>query len=89
MPYLKGVHLSLELWQPNHDTGGWKYTRKQWLEILEEAAWGNYKENISPDVPDEVAAVLRLYTNLMALNALLESEMPPPRLIQGQQWDQI
>eukprot|EP00957_Ditylum_brightwellii_P042249 3199336-Ditylum_brightwellii.AAC.1 len=80
-PYLKDVHLTLESWQPNSDAGRWKYTRKQWLDILEEAAWDDYKRDISPDAPDEVAAVPMLYTNLMALNHLSESETPPPRLL--------
>eukprot|EP00957_Ditylum_brightwellii_P206086 15346751-Ditylum_brightwellii.AAC.1 len=49
-----------------------KYTRKQWLELFEDADWEENKEDNSLDAPDKVVAVLRLYTNLMTLNALSE-----------------
>eukprot|EP00957_Ditylum_brightwellii_P092760 7062738-Ditylum_brightwellii.AAC.1 len=36
VPHLKGIHLTFESWRPDQDQEGWKYTQKQWLEILED-----------------------------------------------------
>eukprot|EP00957_Ditylum_brightwellii_P119590 9124478-Ditylum_brightwellii.AAC.1 len=83
MPCLKGIHLTLESWQPDWDVERWKYTRKEWLEILGDAAWGDNKEANLQDTPSKVEAVPRLLTDLLALKTLSESVTPLLRLIRG------
>eukprot|EP00957_Ditylum_brightwellii_P137033 10448584-Ditylum_brightwellii.AAC.1 len=59
----------------------WKYTRKQWLEILEGADWDAHEEADTLNAPSQIKAVLRLIRNLLALKKLSVSETPPPRLV--------
>eukprot|EP00957_Ditylum_brightwellii_P087825 6688368-Ditylum_brightwellii.AAC.1 len=82
-PYLKGVHLMLESWRPNRDVDGWKFSKKQWLEILEEADWNTYEESGTQNAPDYVKAVPRLGSDLEALHTLSKSETPSHCLVRG------
>ena len=33
MPYLKGVHLTLEIWRPNRDPQGWNLPKNDWARL--------------------------------------------------------
>ena len=33
VPYLKGFHLALETWRPDHDQDGWKLPANEWIRI--------------------------------------------------------
>eukprot|EP00957_Ditylum_brightwellii_P128682 9816024-Ditylum_brightwellii.AAC.1 len=35
VPYLKGIHLTLESWQPDRDDKDWKLSSKVWGELID------------------------------------------------------
>jgi hypothetical protein len=69
IPYLKGLHLTIDSWQPNRDADGWK---------LPTAPGGTWN---TPDTPDEapakVRAVGRLKQDLRVLEMLMQPLQPP------------
>eukprot|EP00957_Ditylum_brightwellii_P079640 6055999-Ditylum_brightwellii.AAC.1 len=65
VPYLKGVHLTLELWRLNQDAHGWKYSDKEWL-ALRLYINTNQADDVS-NVPVTVHASPRLVSDLKAL----------------------
>ena len=90
IPYMKGLHLTIDFWRPNRDEEGWKQVpQKGRLIKLEEseidcdddegAKWViGYDE-----APSEVQAVPRLAMDMKALKALFGSELPPVRIVRS------
>ena len=91
VPYLKGIHLTLDSWRSGRDKDGWKImgnTRR----ISEEE-----KENFTSETftssafftnselkpPKRVMPVPRLIHDLRVLNEFFESEVPPWRFVRG------
>lgn len=71
VPFLKGIHLTLDGWRPNRDVDGWKM---QNVKRLREE---------SRDPPERVKPVNRLGADLWALSQLMDSEKPPKRRIRS------
>eukprot|EP00957_Ditylum_brightwellii_P176464 13438361-Ditylum_brightwellii.AAC.1 len=75
VPYLKGVHLTLELWRKKQDIYGWKYSDKEWLALrihinIDQA-------DKSSNGPETVHATPRLVSDLEALSELTNYENLP------------
>lgn len=97
VPYLKGIHNVLESWRKGRDEDGWKFSSKEWKELLTEL--GEYKkeggdwENVKRDylartegkAPAKVdsTAVKRLKCDLDTLKKYFNSSLPPKRLVRG------
>ena len=75
IPYLKGLHLTIDGWRDNRDLDGWK-------EATSYHAHGS-KLNIKTDHPLSVKPVPRLINDLKALERLTESRTAPIVLIQS------
>eukprot|EP00957_Ditylum_brightwellii_P079133 6018303-Ditylum_brightwellii.AAC.1 len=80
-PHLKGVHLTLESWHPDRDVEGLKYTRKQWLDTLEDL--DPETKLVKEDAPELVNSVPQLCNDLYVLKALSEANVPPLRPLRG------
>lgn len=85
VPYLKGIHATIDSWRPNRNVDGWKYPgpRDQWAEeigVLDtETKFGLIELETSE--PDYVFPVPRLQTDLRSLLALTDWEQPPHRIV--------
>jgi hypothetical protein len=80
IPYLKGIHLTLDSWCPNRDDDGWKITN-----TLEEKFTKAGMSGMIP--PDRVKPAKRLYDDLVALRFLAEAEEPPRSLVRPMKID--
>ena len=95
VPYLKGIHHTLESWRIGRDEDGWKFSRAQWEDLLEgegESVEGTaeleelkmkYKNSHLQEAPAKVQAVRRLMQDLESLAVLFEGDLPTKRLIRG------
>ena len=82
VPFLKGIHLTLDSWRPKRNTNGWKMTNREWSEYihksLREGQDMDYlSELLEKEAPSSVTAVPRLFNDLKALWAIFERETPP------------
>ncbi|CAJ1926900.1 unnamed protein product [Cylindrotheca closterium] len=73
VPYLKGIHLTLDAWRPGRDDEGWKSIGYK----------GEAPTPSSQDAPEYVKGVPRLKDDLAALSALTASESPPIRRVRS------
>ncbi|CAJ1960069.1 unnamed protein product [Cylindrotheca closterium] len=73
VPYLKGIHLTLDAWRPGRDDEGWKSIGYK----------GESPTPTSQDAPEYVKPVPRLKDDLAALSALTASESPPIRRVRS------
>ena len=76
IPYLKGVHLTIDGWQKGRNAEGWRLRGKA---LLAAVAEGKVTLEEPDDAPDTVRAVPRLEQDIKALAALVESDEPPVR----------
>ena len=70
-PYLKGVHLSLDVWRGGRDKDGWKKSRRELSQMISDSEgvnefWGDLEAS------KDVTLVHRLLNNLFTLEFLLE-----------------
>ena len=79
VPYLKGIHLTLDSWREGRDEDGWAVMRKNDL-------GGRLGEDVgteappAPGAPDVVKAAKRLRFDLNALMSLFAAETPAIRM---------
>jgi hypothetical protein len=73
VPFLKGIHQTLEMWRPNRDEDGWKIVRPASQKVAVEHG----------DPPKFVCAAPRLASDMEALQLLFSSVAPPRRKIRG------
>ena len=73
VPFLKGIHQTLEMWRPNRDEDGWK--------IVRPASQLGPSEHGDP--PKFVNAAPRLANDMEALRFLFSSKEPPRRKVRG------
>ena len=85
-PFMKGIYLTLNAWRPQRDSEGWRLSDKKWKRVLfERHARGTLSNgelidelgDIDPKGPEEVKAVIRLETDLAAINEILSPEVAP------------
>lgn len=69
LPYLKGLHLTIDSWRPNRDEEGWRLGKEGSDEV---------DPTVNPDnAPARVKAVPRLANDLRALEELTAAKEPP------------
>ena len=88
MPYLKGIHNSLESWRDQRDEDGWKYTDREWRELVSElryleSEWDKSDRSIDVEAPDTVTTVPRMRQDVHSLYTLMESGEPPQATGEG------
>ena len=76
VPYLKGIHLTLDGWRAGRDYAGWKLSGRALLAAMAE---GKVSMEQPDEAPTNVAAVERLGSDVRALTYLMQSESPPSR----------
>ena len=88
VPYLKGLHHTLDAWHGNRDEDGWRYSKRElkaiWddLELDEDGQDEEPGEAAVPTVaPKEVTPVGRLADDLDCLEWLTRAETPPVRWV--------
>ena len=85
-PYLKGMHLTLEMWRPNRDKQGWKLPVNDWARLQE--FWQEKGIEVETDVsysdaPDFVKAAPQFKEDLEALSFMLCDEPSPLRVVRS------
>ena len=76
VPYLKGIHLTLDSWRPQRDADGWKDPSIR----VKASEWEQYDAKSPPKM---VKAVPRLESDLRALQVLTAGETPPRRSVRS------
>ena len=78
VPYMKGLHLTVDSWRPDPDDDGWKDPSS--------STWIDASAPATPDQnpPTRVQAVPRLRRDLFALSTLMGSDKPTERIIRCQ-----
>ncbi|KAL7571152.1 hypothetical protein ACA910_014754 [Epithemia clementina (nom. ined.)] len=90
MPYLKGLHLTLESWHPDRDEDRWHMTPSEFATFTQENQhkWtGDSCEGTSDEQAvalRQVVLVPRLKGDVEALSQLTEAESPPRVLVRPQ-----
>ena len=80
VPYLKGIHLTLDGWRNNRDEDGWKLIGMKWEE---EEVIEDMDDESNKDPPEYVEPVTRLRSDLEALDCLSQSDTAPQRIIRN------
>jgi len=75
VPYLKGIHLTLDGWRPNRDSDGWKTAREPETKTAQAV--------VEDGAPTRVKAVKRLRDDLLALETLMDSPRPTKRRVRS------
>ena len=87
VPYLKGFHLTLEMWRPDRDFNGWKMSATDWIRLqnhfLDKGEEPPSTSLDYSDAPDTVKIAPRLIDDLQALNVLMEDSHPPLRVVRS------
>lgn len=84
VPYLKGLHLTIDSWRPNRDKDGWKSAERDLQEYWDEerqelVTWNDWPR----EAPRSVKPVPRLYEDIECLSKLFDPEDPPIRYIRS------
>jgi hypothetical protein len=88
IPFLKGLHLTIDSWRPMRDDEGWKFSHKEvrvWLEhklddgITEEEIY----ELLNSGAPGTVQPVDRFFDDLEFLIPFFASETPPKVMVRA------
>ena len=85
VPYLKGIHATIDSWRPGRSGDGWKYQESK-PSILTDAEemWADSKlgmDQINTKEPKYVFPVPRLADDIHCLIELTESTLPPHRKV--------
>jgi hypothetical protein len=83
VPYLKGMHLSLDSWRPWRKEDGWKLTQAEISYAMSELEPGQLPTDQS--APPQVRWVPRLQEDVKALQALTSTDQPPKRSVRPNQ----
>ena len=92
VPFMKGVHHTLESWRRGRTADGWKFTRDDWRVFLSdisqvkseyEVLMNEYLAEGEKDAPTRVKGVKRLERDLRSMLDIMKSNTPPLRLIRG------
>lgn len=92
VPYLKGIHATMESWRPDRDPDGWKIQNFEWEFEEEDLGKRRHEPGYRPvykDGPEFVKAVPRLLSDLRALLYLTESLTPPRVVVRSKEAVQV
>jgi hypothetical protein len=83
VPYLKGIHLTLDSWREWRREDGWKMSSKEIRAYKIEKGWEDIElETLgSLKPPKRVKLVPRLESDVRALQELTNSDSPPKRMV--------
>lgn len=81
VPYLKGIHLTLDSWHDNHDTYGWKLPMSELKAAMALKGHVLNLEPLSVTPPWTVTTVPQLIFDIEALMRLFSSDKPPKQLV--------
>ncbi|KAL7579129.1 hypothetical protein ACA910_019156 [Epithemia clementina (nom. ined.)] len=85
LPYLKGLHLTLESWREDRDEDGWKMTPRERALVnrgddeARDVVGGNYNPNLK--TPDMVVPAPRFKDDVRVLFELTKASHPPRILV--------
>ena len=79
IPYLKGVHLTLDGWRGNRDRDGWKFVGL--VDDDEKRFDFLYYGHTNDEPPVKVVPVPRLQSDIQALHQLTSSRSPPKHIV--------
>ncbi|KAL7576958.1 hypothetical protein ACA910_006714 [Epithemia clementina (nom. ined.)] len=85
VPYLKGLHLTLESWREDRDEDGWKMTPRERALVnrgddeKRDVVGDNYNPNLKP--PDMVVPAPRFKDDVLVLFELTKASHPPRILV--------
>ena len=88
IPFLKGIHHTLESWRFGRDHNGWKWSTPEWEVYLQDNKIkedrGSYlKKKNRGSAPQLVKGVTRLMDDIMSLQHIFRSNSPPLRLVRS------
>ena len=92
VPFLKGMHHTLETWRGGRDEDGWKYGREDWINLLmeEDLEEGRHWKEVmeahvvkGPEPPNKVTPAARLRGDLLELQRIMSPSKPPNRLLRS------
>ena len=92
VPYLKGIHATMESWRPDRDGEGWKVKNPAWDHDIEDRGRASKPAGaglVYKDGPDKVWAVPRLDGDLEALIELTKSDTPPRVMVRSSKVVQV
>ena len=81
VPYLKGIHLTLDGWRKGRDLEGWKVSDRAAREACEAGEETGRDQDLN--APKKVLGKPRLWADLVALTRLFSAEVPPKRRIRS------
>lgn len=81
VPYLKGIHLTLDSWRPWRAEDSWKMSMSEIRMALQTQGHETSCFNLSSKPPPKVKIASRLHDDIKALNSLFLAESPPKRCV--------
>lgn len=81
VPFMKGIHQTLDSWRPNQKSDGWRMSSSKWSTLLAQLPDEERDAIIEMNCnkkrrPKRVTAVPRLGADLRALSSMLEPDIP-------------
>jgi hypothetical protein len=89
VPYLKGIHLTLDSWRSGRNNDGWKRTRANMENLRRNGCPEETMKPLSDEAPRIVMHVPRLEQDLKALLTLTDPLVPPKRAIRSKHLLQV
>jgi hypothetical protein len=83
VPYLKGIHLTLDRWQEGRREDGWKRSRKEMESLGRNSDIPGEGEGRAEGGPYFIELVPRYEADVMSLKALTDPQFPPKRHVQS------
>ena len=81
VPFLKGMHLTLDSWRPFRDEEGWKWNEKEIREHVRNHKGDELATQEAP--PKRVKVVPRMLDDMQALKMLTAAISPPKRRVRS------
>jgi hypothetical protein len=89
VPYLKGIHLTLDSWRSGRNEDGWKQTRADMEHLRRNGCPEETMKSLSDESPRLVMHVPRLEQDLKALLALTDPLVHPERAVRSKHLLQV
>jgi hypothetical protein len=89
VPYLKGIHLTLDSWRSDRNKDGWKRLRADMEQLRRDGYPEEPMKALSDEAPSLVIPVPRLEQDLRALLALTDPLVTPERAVRSKHLLQV